>query len=135
MGVREERRVERRRMSSRSSGGRGCLVGGFGLRVGRVFACLVGVSGFRSRELRALRISCVLATRRRAVLRACSYEIREDLDTLIWNRTSETASRSFCAVCFFVEPDGFRILFASVVCRAANFGLLCSTDSSIGGSI
>lgn len=49
--------------------------------------------------------------------------------------TSETASRSFCAGCFLVDPDGLRMLFVSVEYKAANLGLLCSTDSSIGGSI
>ena len=49
--------------------------------------------------------------------------------------TSETASRSFCAGYFLVEPEGLRMVVVSVVCRAANFGLLESTVSSIGGII
>ena len=136
IGVREERRAERRRMSSRSSGGRDWLADGFGLCLDRAFVVVARVSGFRSRELSALRISCVLAARRRAVLSAWSYDISEELRHKEgFHRTSDTASRSFCAACFFVDPDGFRILFASIVCRAANLGLLCSMDSSIGGSI
>ena len=49
--------------------------------------------------------------------------------------TSVTASRSFCAGWFFVEPFAFNMFFVSVTCRAANFGLLCKTESSMGGSI
>lgn len=54
-----------------------------------------------------------------------------------WGRgnTSVTTSRSFCAEWFLVDPLRFRVLFANVACRAANLGLLCSTESSIGGSI
>lgn len=96
-----------------------------------------GVSGFRSRVFRELRRSCVRAAWRRAVLRACIWVVSIELERYQdgVDSTSETASRSFCPTCFFVEPDGLRILFASVECRAANFGLFCSTASSIGGSI
>jgi hypothetical protein len=133
-GVREERRVERRRIRSRRSGGRECLDGDLG-RLGRPLEG--GVSGFRSRVFRALRRSCVRAVLRRAVLRAWNWVVSIELERYQdgVDFTSETASRSFCPACFFVEPDGLRILFASVECRAANFGLFCSTASSIGGSI
>lgn len=50
-------------------------------------------------------------------------------------RTSDRASRSFCAECSFVEPFGLSIDFVSVLCRAANLGFVCRTWSSIGGSI
>jgi len=49
--------------------------------------------------------------------------------------TSVTASRSFCEGGFLVKPVGFSILFVRLACRAANLGLLCSTELSIGGSI
>ena len=81
-GVREERRAERRRMSSRRSGGRACLAGG--LRLGRVLVVGVGVSGFISRELRALRRSCALAAWRRADLSAWSQNISEKWETKRW---------------------------------------------------
>lgn len=55
-------------MSSTRSGGSWCCLAG-GLRFRRVFVFVEGVSGFRSSELRALWMSCVLAARRRAVLR------------------------------------------------------------------
>lgn len=131
--MREERRAERRRMSSRSSGGRVCLGGA--LRFGRALVVVVEDSGSRSTELRALRMSCALAARRRAVLSPCSYAFSGTWVAQKGDSTSETASRSFCADCFFVEPHSVRTLFASAAYRAANFGLPCSTDSSIGGSI
>jgi hypothetical protein len=49
--------------------------------------------------------------------------------------TSDTASRSFCAECSFVEPDGLSICFVREVCSKPNLGLLWRTESSIGGSI
>ena len=48
---------------------------------------------------------------------------------------SDTASRSFCAECSFVEPEGLSICFVREVCSKPNLGLLWSTESSIGGSI
>lgn len=117
------------------SGGRWCLDGDLerDSDVGRFESGSV----FRSRVLRALRRSFVRAALRRAILSAWSWVVRIGLERYHGrgDGTSETASRSFCPACFFVEPDGFRMLFARVECRAANFGLLCSTTSSIGGSI
>lgn len=109
----EVRREERRRISSRSSVGSvaGVLVGGLDLEI------VVGVVE-RSRLLSAVRMRWDFAARIRALL-----------------RVSVTASRSFCAGWCFVEPFAFRMLFARVACRAANLGLLCSIESSIGGSI
>jgi hypothetical protein len=49
--------------------------------------------------------------------------------------TSDTVSRSFCAGWCFVEPDGLRMFFVRDVWRAANLGLECRIESSIGGSI
>lgn len=37
--------------------------------------------------------------------------------------TSETASRSFCAGWFLVEPVGVRMVLVRVACNAANLGL------------
>lgn len=68
----EERRAERRRMSSIRSGGSGrcCLVDG-GLRSERVLVVVLSLlSGRRSRVFRAFLRSCVRAARIRAVFRA-----------------------------------------------------------------
>lgn len=47
----------------------------------------------------------------------------------------ETTSRSLCAGSCLVDPFGLRILLTNVACKAANFGLHCRMESSIGGSI
>lgn len=87
------RRADRRRMSSRSSVGRVAGVFAEGLD----FDVVLVVGAARSRWLRALRRRWTFAARIRAVL-----------------RDSVTASSSFCAWWFLVEPFGFKMLFASV---------------------
>lgn len=48
---------------------------------------------------------------------------------------SVTASRSFCAGWFLVEPEGLRMFFVRVAWRRANLGLDWRICSSIGGSM
>lgn len=102
------RRADRRRMSSRSSVGRvaGVFAGGLDFDA----ALVVGVA--RSRLLRALRRRRAFAARIRAVLR--DYDLVRRDKRGRGGCTSVTASSSFCAGWFLVEPFGFRILFASV---------------------
>ena len=105
----EERREERRSISSRSSVGRVAVV----LAGALDFEVVLVVGAASSRLLRALRRSWDFAARIRAALRDCVL-----LDTVVegghGGSTSVTASSSFCAGWFLVEPFGFRMLFARV---------------------
>ena len=103
------RRADRRRMSSRSSVGRVAGVFAEGLD----FDAVLVVGAARSRWLRALRRRWAFAARIRAVLRDCDL-VRRDKSAGVEVETSVTASSSFCAWWFLVEPFGFRMLFASV---------------------
>jgi hypothetical protein len=53
----------------------------------------------------------------------------------IGGRTSRTASRSFVAGSFFVEPLGFSITVVSVLYSVAKSGLFLRTTSSTGGNM